>query len=146
MVLPILFAIIMHQVAMTGEQHIVEVEMADQEKPTRKPTLNIRTKNDTSTPTQKPSSPPRPQKLDRTSEQLKPLAKRVAENDAILQRFYQARGSEDENLGRQVIDEIRDYAQSLDPTISYVEGARLVLLLEEMFPRGATTSRPDRKQ
>jgi len=71
----------------------------------------------------------------RFGDELKPLAKQVADNPIIMQRFEQARGSDNEELARQVVDEIRNYAQSLDPTISYVEGATIVLLLEEIFPR-----------
>ena len=72
---------------------------------------------------------------DRSREELRPLAERVAQNPQIMQRFYQARGSDNEALGRDVVDEIRNYARELDPTITYVEGARMVLVLEEMFPR-----------
>jgi hypothetical protein len=141
MVLPVVFAIVMQQATVVGGQQLVEVQMADEEKPARRPTLNIRTGTGTSAPIQKPSLPPEPLKLDRTSEQLKPLAKRVAENAAIMQRFYQARGSDDEALGREAIDEIRNYARTLDPTITYVEGAWLVLVLEEMFPRDIVQKR-----
>jgi len=37
-------------------------------------------------------------------------------------------GSDNEALRREVIDEIRNYARTLDPTITYVEGAALVLV------------------
>ena len=120
--------------------------MADPEKPARRAILNIRTGNNTSAPTQTPSLPPTPQKPDRTSEQLRPLAKRVAENAAIMRRFYQARGSDNEALAREVLNEIRNYSRTLDPTISHVEGARLVLILEEMFPRGNANTEIEPKQ
>ena len=54
-----------------------------------------------------------------------------------MKRFFEVRGSGNEDVMREVIDEIRNYARTLDPTISYVEGAALALMLEEMFPRGS---------
>jgi hypothetical protein len=32
---------------------------------------------------------------------------------------------------RSVIDEIREYATSIDPTLTYAEGAKLALLLRD---------------
>ena len=73
--------------------------------------------------------------VDRNSEQLEPLARRVLENTALMKRFSDANGSDNENLAREVIDEIRNYAQTLDPTITYVEGARLCLVLMKLTSR-----------
>lgn len=108
--------------------------MADNEKPTGQAIIHD-VQRSIPRAEQSPPPPMRPQVRDRFGDELKPLAKRVADNPDIMRRFEQARGSDNEDLAREVVDEIRNYARSLDPTIGYVEGATIVLLLEEMFPR-----------
>ena len=110
------------------------LDMTDRDKSTRQATIHDRPQNGLATP-KEPNLEQTQHRRDRLGEELRPLAKLVSENPTIMKRFYQARGSDNEDLGRAVVDEIINYARSVDPAISYVEGATLVLLLEEMFPR-----------
>lgn len=131
----IILEMINWQAVAFGAQRLVEASMADQRRPTGKAIVHDSPESSIATPAQAPAAS-KPQKLDRTLEQLRPLAERVAKNEAIMLRFYQARGSDNEELARKTVDEIRNYAQTLDPTVSYTEGAAIVLALELMFPRG----------
>jgi hypothetical protein len=65
----------------------------------------------------------------RRAEELTPLAVRIAENADLVQRFRAVVGCDDRERASKMMDEVREYAQTLDPSISDVEGARIVLVL-----------------
>jgi hypothetical protein len=65
----------------------------------------------------------------RTEKELEPIASRVAENAALMQRFRAAVGSENRDLAGEVMGEVTRYAQELDPTISFDEGTTIVVAL-----------------
>jgi hypothetical protein len=67
----------------------------------------------------------------RSNAKLEPLAKKVAENVSLMKKFRATVGADDEARMRSVIDEIREYATSIDPTLTYAEGAKLALLLRD---------------
>lgn len=71
---------------------------------------------------------PKPKPL-KTQEELTPLASRVAENAALMQRLRAVIGSGDKSLGWDVMEEITRYAQSLDPSITPSDGTTIVLIL-----------------
>jgi hypothetical protein len=102
--------------------------MADQEKP--KAELHIPAFRPVPVQTQMPSLPSKPM---RSQEELTPLALRVAQNAALMQRFRAVIGSEDKDQGLRVIDEVTKYAQSLDPSISVPEGTHIVVVLMNLI-------------
>ena len=65
----------------------------------------------------------------RSEEELKALALRIAENSELMQRFRSAVGSNDERLSGRVMHEVREYAQSLNSSVTFSEGTRLALAL-----------------
>jgi len=67
----------------------------------------------------------------RTPEEHAPAVEKVTCSAEIMKRLAEVIGSDDEERGRAAIDEVRNFAQTLDPTISYAEGARIALLLAE---------------
>jgi hypothetical protein len=67
----------------------------------------------------------------RTSAELDPLVKQVAANGSLMRKFRETVGCDDEARVRAVIDEIRSYAASIDPKLTYAEGAKLALLLAD---------------
>src|ERR1700754_123383 len=87
------------------------------------------------TPTKKVDVPTQPSPLRsksaplRSEEELKALARRIAENSEWMPRFRSAVGSNDERLTGRVMHEVREYAQSLDPGVTFSEGTRLALAL-----------------
>jgi hypothetical protein len=87
------------------------------------------------TPIKKVDAPAQPSPLRpksaplRSEEELKALALRIAENSELMQRFRSAVGSNDERLTGRVMHEVREYAQSLDPSVTFSEGTRLALVL-----------------
>jgi hypothetical protein len=68
----------------------------------------------------------------RTEKELEPIAIRVAENAALMQRFRAACGSENRDLAREVTLAITRYAQELDPTITFDEGTTISMILAKM--------------
>jgi len=69
----------------------------------------------------------------RTEKELEPIAIRVAENTALMQRFRAACGSENRDLVGEVMAEVTRYAQELDPTIIFQEGTTIVVILAKMI-------------
>jgi hypothetical protein len=69
----------------------------------------------------------------RTEKELEPIAIRVAENAALMQRFRAACGSENRDLVGEVMAEVTRYAQELDPTIIFQEGTTIVVILAKMI-------------
>ena len=103
--------------------------MADETKPMGRLILMCGPKAD-------PQNPPpslMPHKRMRTREELTPIAQRVSEDVALMQRFRSAVGSDDEPRVRAVIDEVRICAQSLDPTITHAEGTSIAFVLGVMI-------------
>jgi hypothetical protein len=68
----------------------------------------------------------------RTEKELEPIAVRVAENAALMQRFRAACGSENRDLVGEVMAEVTRYAQELDPTIIFQEGTTISVILAKM--------------
>ena len=69
----------------------------------------------------------------RAEQELEPLAIRIAENTALMQRFRVAIGSaKDSRLVRDVMADARSYAQELDPRILYEEQTTVIALLMKM--------------
>jgi hypothetical protein len=65
----------------------------------------------------------------RTAKELEPIAGQVAENAAVMERFRASIGSNKKALGLEVMDEVTEYAQKVDPTISVSEGTRITAIL-----------------
>jgi hypothetical protein len=70
---------------------------------------------------------------ERTREQLEPLARRVAEDQALMCRLRAVAGSENEALVREVMDAIIERARDLDSTVSVPEGVRIAITLSKMI-------------
>jgi hypothetical protein len=91
------------------------------------------------TPTKKVDAPTQPSPLRpksaplRSEEELRALALRIAENSELMQRFRSVVGSNDERLTGRVMHEVREYAQSLDPSVTFSEGTRLALALMNLL-------------
>ncbi|MET4803388.1 hypothetical protein [Bradyrhizobium sp. LB11.1] len=73
----------------------------------------------------------------RSNSELEPLAKQVAANAPLMNKFRATIGCEDEARMRDMIDEVRNYARSIDSALTYAEGARLALLLSNIDDRGS---------
>ena len=65
----------------------------------------------------------------RSEQELEPIAGQVAENAPLMERLRAAIGSQNQALGTAVMDEVRNYAKGLDPTINYSEGTKIVTIL-----------------
>ena len=65
----------------------------------------------------------------RTQEELEPIAIRVSENGAVMQRLRSAYGSQDRDLAHEASNAITRCAQEIDPTITYSEGTTIALIL-----------------
>lgn len=67
-----------------------------------------------------------------------PLALRVAENTALMQRFRAVMGFGDKGLGWDVMEEITRFAQSVDPSITPSDGTTIALILMKIVshPKG----------
>ena len=73
----------------------------------------------------------------RSNSELKPLAKQVAANAPLVNKFCATIGCEDEARMRDMIGEVRNYARSIDPALTYAEGATLALLLSNIDDSGS---------
>ena len=73
----------------------------------------------------------------RSSDHLRQLAKQIAENADLIRSFQENVGKDDKDRAGNFIDEVRNYALSIDPALTYAEGARLALLLTEIFKSGS---------
>jgi hypothetical protein len=100
--------------------------MADEKKPTgilRIPTI---TPSRSRVETSRPIAPILPMK---TEDELRPLVLRIVENADLMQRFRAVIGCDDQERGRQMIDEIRKFAQTLDPTVTFSDGTSIAVIL-----------------
>jgi hypothetical protein len=68
----------------------------------------------------------------RTLEELQPLVQRSADNPAIMRQYREAVGTEDRVRATALIDAITEFAQSIDPTVTHVEGVRITVGLMKM--------------
>jgi hypothetical protein len=68
----------------------------------------------------------------RSLEELTPIARKVALNRELMQRFRDVMGSENQDRARAMVDEVRNFARTLDPTITYSEGAKITIILMEI--------------
>jgi hypothetical protein len=111
-----------------GGELTAEDGMADRDKPRR---IAVGWQSERST-----SAPDLPlerfRSNSRTEKELEPIAARVAENAALMQRFRASLGSENRDLVREVNGEVTRYAQELDPTITFDEGTTIVVALLKM--------------
>jgi hypothetical protein len=57
----------------------------------------------------------------------------------LIRSFQENVGKDDEDRARNFIDEVRNYARSIDPALTYAEDAALALLLTEIFRNEAQT-------
>jgi hypothetical protein len=76
----------------------------------------------------------------RSLEELTPLARKVALNQELMQRFRDVMGSEDEDRARAMVDEVRTFARTFDLAISYPEGATITVVVMKIIrdERGET--------
>jgi hypothetical protein len=73
----------------------------------------------------------------RSMGELEPLAKQVAANAPLMNKFRATIGCEDEARMRDIIDEIRNYARSIDPALTHAEGTTLAVLLPNIDDSGS---------
>jgi hypothetical protein len=92
------------------------------------------------TPLQRPGpeTPLHPRRPMRTQEELTPIAHKLLDDAGLMQRFREMIGSEDRERARAVFDEVTHVAESIDPTITYSEGTRLVVVLMKLIGIGQT--------
>ncbi|MGA2291654.1 hypothetical protein [Bradyrhizobium sp.] len=64
-------------------------------------------------------------------------------NLELMRRFRDVMGSDDEDRARAMVDEVRNFARTFDPTITYPEGATISVILMKMTrdQRGETENR-----
>jgi hypothetical protein len=114
--------------------------MADENKPKRFIVVNVPTKSKTGQESHGVILPkPLPQR--RPVEELRPIAERVAENAALMQRVNSAVGSGNENLVWEVMAEVKSYLKIVDPTVTDREGTRIFAILTEQKPRNPRDSK-----
>jgi hypothetical protein len=73
----------------------------------------------------------------RSMSELGPLADQVAANAPLMNKFRATIGCEDEPRMHDMIDEIRNYARSIDPTLTHAEGTTLAVLLSNIDDTGS---------
>jgi len=78
----------------------------------------------------------------RQTEELKPIADKVAQNTELMERLRSVFGSGDHARTREVTRDICLYAQQLDPTFGLLEGTRIAFMLAQKLcpprePEGA---------
>jgi hypothetical protein len=69
----------------------------------------------------------------RSIEELTPLARRISSNVELMKKFQEVRGSDNRGLGVQVIHEIWQFAQTIDPTVTYAESATVAVALMKII-------------
>ena len=55
-----------------------------------------------------------------------------------MNKYHATIGCEDDARMRDMIDQVRNYARGIDPTLTYAEGASLALLLSNFDDRGTS--------
>ena len=76
-----------------------------------------------------------PPKTIRAAEELMPLAYQLASNAELMGRFREVMGSGNKDQARIAMDEVRQHAQTLDPSLTYADGATRTVLLMEIVGR-----------
>ena len=69
----------------------------------------------------------------RPLKELEPVARQILLDRSLVQRFRDVVGSENDDRCREMVDEVRRIAQSIDPSISYSEGAIVTLCLMQIL-------------
>ena len=69
----------------------------------------------------------------RPLKELEPVARQILLDRSLVQRFRDVVGSENDDRCREMVDEVRRIAQSIDPSISYSEGASVTLCLMQIL-------------
>lgn len=86
------------------------------------------------------------QGLSGTQEQFEPLARQVASNRELMERFCATVGSNDRERGVAVIDEIWTFAKSIDPGVSYPEATRMTLVLLKIVEQERASESEQRRR
>lgn len=68
----------------------------------------------------------------RSGEELDPVARQISLDRHLMQRFREVMGCGDEERARAMVDEVRLIAQTIDPSVSYAEGARVTVYLMQI--------------
>jgi len=68
----------------------------------------------------------------RSVEELDPVARRISSDRNLMQRFREVIVCENSDRAREMVDEIRHIAQTIDPSISYAEGASASIRLMQI--------------
>lgn|SRR4051794_25575781 len=68
----------------------------------------------------------------RSGEELDPVARQISLDRHLMQRLQEVMGCGEEERARAMVDEVRLIAQTIDPTISYAEGARVTVCLMQI--------------
>ncbi|MGJ5137636.1 hypothetical protein ACQR1V_06590 [Bradyrhizobium oligotrophicum] len=69
----------------------------------------------------------------RSREELRPLAIELVRNAELVKRFWVVRGSDNEELASQFIDEVAQRAQKIDSNVTYADAARITVILMEIL-------------
>lgn len=69
----------------------------------------------------------------RSREELRPVAIELVRDAELVNRFWAVRGSDNEELARQFIDEVAQRAQQIDSNVTYADAARITVILMEML-------------
>jgi hypothetical protein len=68
----------------------------------------------------------------RSLDELNPVARQISLDHSLMQRFREVMGCENSDRAHQMVDEVRHITQTIDPTISYVEGASVTVCLMQI--------------
>jgi hypothetical protein len=68
----------------------------------------------------------------RSLEELEPVARQILLDRSLMQRFRDVMGSQNDDRCREMVDEVRRIAQTIDTSISYAEGASVTLCLMQI--------------
>ena len=65
----------------------------------------------------------------RSAVELEPLLRQVAENVCLMKKLHATVGCGDKARVHAMIDEVRNYARSIDPKLTHAEGTTVFLFL-----------------
>lgn len=91
------------------------------------------------------SFPPTRDQPMRNRDELMPLARQIAENADFMKRFRGVIGSGNKDRARDMLDELIEYARTIDPKLTLAEGTMLALMLATIFddePHGPRAPQP----
>jgi hypothetical protein len=79
-----------------------------------------------------PEPPPFEKQRFRSLDELEPVARQISRDPSLMERFRGVMGSDNEDRAREMVEEVRRIAQTIDPSISYAEGASVTLALMQI--------------